>query len=119
MEQPADRSDPVVAVTVVRSGGFAGLKRTWEATADDQPTAQAWLGLTDSLPWGRVASHDARSADRFVYRIVILVHSEVRHEATLPESELTGAWRELVDRVQQQADAPAPSDLPSNARGEV
>ncbi|PPF79645.1 hypothetical protein C5B96_12275 [Subtercola sp. Z020] len=110
MEQPAERSGPVVAVTVVRSGGFAGLKRTWEATAEDQSSAKDWLGFADSLPWGRVPSQDATSADRFVYRIVIVVRSEVRHEATLPESELTGGWRELVDRVQQQADAPGGSE---------
>ncbi|RFA13837.1 hypothetical protein B7R22_11470 [Subtercola boreus] len=121
MEQPADTSgprdeSPQVAVTVVRTGGFAGLKRTWEATADDPSTVDVWLGFADSLPWGATPREDPRSVDRFVYRIVIAVHSEVRHETTLPESALTGRWRDLVDRVQQQADgdgdsgqSPAPS----------
>ncbi|RFA19261.1 protealysin inhibitor emfourin [Subtercola boreus] len=106
MEQPADAGDQTehaVAVTVVRSGGFAGLKRTWEATTDDPSAAEGWLGLADALPWGQAPTRDTQSADRFVYRIVIVVRAEIRHEATLPESALTGGWRDLVDRVQKQA----------------
>ncbi|RFA09885.1 hypothetical protein B7R54_12235 [Subtercola boreus] len=108
MEQPADTSgprgqSPQVAVTVVRTGGFAGLKRTWEATADDPSTVDVWLGYVDALPWGKPPQQDPHSADRFVYRIVIAVRSEVRHDQTLPESALTGGWRDLVERVQHEA----------------
>lgn len=105
MEQHADASEPALTVTVVRSGGFAGIKRTWEAEAHDSTTAELWSGLVESLPWGQAPQHDPQSADRFVYRIVIVIHTEVRHQVILPESELTGGWRELVDRVQKESDA--------------
>ncbi|CAN5170200.1 hypothetical protein BH11ACT2_BH11ACT2_05090 [soil metagenome] len=72
-------------VRVSRSGGFAGLTRTWEAEIDDS--------LLQSLPWDRRPRASA-SADRYVYVIRIS-----RRRITLPEQYLDGPWRELVDRV--------------------
>jgi hypothetical protein len=74
-----------VKVRVSRSGGFAGVTREWEADVDD--------GLVQDLPWNdRPATSDA--PDRFVWVIRVSERS-----ITLAEKQLTGPWRELVDRV--------------------
>jgi hypothetical protein len=64
-------------VTVQRSGGFAGLTRTWQVDVD-QP-------------------------DRFVW--VISAETSPAKKAKLPEQQVTGPWRELVDRVREVSDA--------------
>jgi hypothetical protein len=86
-----------VKITVVRSGGFAGLTSNWEVVVDDQDDRDSWIALIESLPWQstpRARPHP----DGYSYRI-----SCSRHRITLPEQQLTGTWRELVDRVQQAA----------------
>lgn len=80
-------------VTVTRSGGFAGLSRTWAVTVDDQPDAESWNNLLDRLPWTEGAKA-APQPDRYVYEI-----RYSRRRVTLPEQQLTGPWRELVERV--------------------
>lgn len=82
-------------VSVTRSGGFAGLSRTWAVTVDEQPDADAWNNLLDQLPWNERAT-TAPQPDRYVYEIRCS-----RRRVTLPEQQLTGPWRELVDRVRQ------------------
>ena len=81
-------------ISVVRSGGFAGISRTWVVRLEDQPDQTAWLGLLDELPWDHRPPPDLRGADRFVYRIRVS-----RRRITLPEQQLAGPWRTLVDRV--------------------
>lgn len=85
-------------VTVIRSGGFAGLRRTWVVDVEDQDDRDAWLGLIAELPWDdrrRVAPQP----DRFVYVIRVS-----RRRITLPEQQLDGPWRELVNRVREAAE---------------
>lgn len=102
MDEPAEPSSrPVVRVEVVRSGGFAGVRRTWCVEADD---ADDWPDLVAACPWGRV-SMDAASRDRFVWRIDARVEGR-RRRATVPDRDLTGPWRALVDRVQQDGSEP-------------
>lgn len=80
-------------ITVIRSGGFAGLSRTWIVQVEQQDDPGAWLGLVDQLPWeDRVPVPP--QPDRFIYRIRVS-----RRRITLPEQRVTGPWRELVDRV--------------------
>lgn len=78
---------------MVRSGGFAGLSRTWAVRVEEQQDPREWLGLIDDLPWNvrRVAPPQP---DRFVYRI-----SVSRRRITLSEQQLSGPWRDLVDKV--------------------
>ena len=38
-------------VTVVRSGGIAGLTRNWEVVVDEQDDMDSWIELIESLPW--------------------------------------------------------------------
>ena len=84
-----------MAVIVSRSGGLAGLRLTWVVRIDDQPDRDDWYLLIREIPWGRPPPAPPEP-DRFVYRIRC-----EPHEATLAERQLTGPWRELVDRVQE------------------
>lgn len=83
-------------ISVVRSGGFAGIRREWALQVDDRDDRDEWLQLVAILPWdsrGRPVAAPIQP-DRFSYRIRVS-----RRRITLPESELTGPWRQLVERV--------------------
>ena len=82
-------------VSVTRSGGMAGLKRTWAVATDEQPDRADWEELLGRLPWDERAT-SAPQPDRYVYEI-----RWSRRTVILPEQLLTGPWRELVDRVKQ------------------
>ena len=77
-----------------RTGGMAGMTRTWsvrvDAAADDRAD---WDALLDECPWD-APSPPSPGADRFVY----LVRAGDR-EARLGEAAVDGPWRRLVDRV--------------------
>ncbi|PWC07249.1 protealysin inhibitor emfourin [Mycetocola zhujimingii] len=88
-------------VTVIRSGGFAGLSTRWEVRVDEQPDADSWLILLRNLPWDNQRPQPPQP-DRYIYRIRLEPIPEARpepKEAVIPEQSLTGGWRELVDRV--------------------
>jgi hypothetical protein len=94
---PAD-----VTITVVRSGGFAGLTRTWSlAVAIDD--AHDILDLVDACPW-RSIHKDMAARDRFSYAITVRAPRR-RRSAAVPESSLTGPWKSLVERVQRSEHA--------------
>lgn len=95
-----------LTITVARSGGFAGRTRTWSLSAvlDD---SQELLELVDACPWRGVHS-DEVSRDRFVYLITVRAPPK-RRTARVPEASLAGPWKSLVERVQQQHPAPAPT----------
>jgi hypothetical protein len=87
-------------ITVSRSGGVAGATRRWHVDVESDVTE--WRAVVDACPWSQVDDVDADGRpDRFIY--VIVADSR---RATLPESRVTGPWRELIDRVRQQADSP-------------
>lgn len=94
--------DAVLEITVARVGGIAGARRRWSVTPE-RPQLADWRSLVESCPWDAVSAEQAAArrapgGDRFVW--IIEVHlAETHHEAELPESSLTGPWRELVDRV--------------------
>jgi hypothetical protein len=89
-----------VAVTVTRTGGFAGLRRTWHAQPDSADAPQ-WIALIDGCPWD--AADPARDiaptgADRFVWHVDARCGDAAR-EAALADPEVQGPWRELIDAV--------------------
>ena len=93
-------SDPSVRVTVRRSGGFAGLVRTWRIETDP-PGAAPWVDLIDRCAWEAGPRHpDAPSAgaDRFTWDVTAEVEGLVRH-AVLADADLADGWRDLVDAV--------------------
>ena len=67
---------------------------------------QQWARLLDDLPWGSVKLV-VPAPDRFIYRIRVS-----RRQVVLPEQQVAGAWRTLVDRVisEAQRDSDAQSD---------
>jgi hypothetical protein len=87
-----------VKISVVRSGGFAGLSRQWVVIVDQRDDRDDWLRLVHDLPW-RDRPHVPPQPDRFVYRIRVS-----RRQITLAEQQLSGPWRELVERVRAAAD---------------
>jgi hypothetical protein len=85
-------------VIVSRSGGIAGVRVTWEVQVDEQADAEAWADFLTSLPWDDVVER-APQPDRYVYRIRC-----APHEVVLAEPDLSGPWRQLVDRVRTAND---------------
>ncbi|MFP7833726.1 protealysin inhibitor emfourin [Marisediminicola sp. LYQ134] len=85
-------------ITVIRTGGFAGLATRWTVEVDELVDRDEWFALVEALPWSeRPAEQDG--VDRFVYRIRVS-----RRRITLPETRVEGPWRELVDRVRAISD---------------
>jgi hypothetical protein len=83
-----------VEIAVSRTGGIAGLTRTWSVRVDDgSDDLPVWCALVDECPWDAPPA-PAAGADRFVY----LVRADDR-EARLGEAAVAGPWRRLVDRV--------------------
>ncbi|MEU6750258.1 protealysin inhibitor emfourin [Spirillospora sp. NPDC046719] len=82
--------DGAVKVTVVRSGGFTGIRRRGEADSATDPMLARLVGRVDlgSVP------PPGRIPDQFIYDIDI----DDRH-ATVGEAQLSGPLRELVHHV--------------------
>ena len=90
----------VVAVTVTRTGGFAGLRRTWHAQAGTSE-APEWIALIEGCPWD--AADPTRQippsgADRFLWHVDARCGDAAR-EAALADPEGQGPWRDLIDAV--------------------
>lgn len=98
-EEPAD-DETCVTVSVVRSGGFAGLTRRWGV---DAPPADAdpWIALIEQCPWDDDASVPA-GADRFSWSVRATVPGAERR-ADLTEAQIDGPWRALIDAVRAAA----------------
>ena len=95
-----------LTITVARTGGFAGLKREWSVSSALEDAADL-IALVDACPWRSIRS-DAVSRDRFVYLITVRAPRR-RRSARLPEASLTGPWKTLVKRVQQENPINEPS----------
>ncbi|MGV8897420.1 MAG: protealysin inhibitor emfourin [Rhodoglobus sp.] len=103
----------VLTITVARSGGFAGVTRRWSVSAA-LDEADELIELVDACPWPRVVK-DEVSRDRFVYVITVRAPRK-RRSATVPESALTGPWKTLVKRVQEEPAEPAAPPTPPPSR---
>lgn len=87
-----------LTVLVVRSGGVAGLSRRW--AVDEPDPGDDWIALIEACPWDAVGTDEA-ARDRFTWRIEARM-AERRRQASVPDRELTGPWRSLVERVQAE-----------------
>ncbi|WP_431802406.1 protealysin inhibitor emfourin [Microbacterium sp. bgisy203] len=105
-DAPAD-TERTVAVTVVRTGGIAGMRRRWGVEAADAD-ADPWIALVDACPWDAcvAAPHATTGADRFAYSVSARM-PKAEHHAELAESEASGPWRTLIDAV-RDASTPSP-----------
>jgi hypothetical protein len=99
----AAQSPSSITVTVVRSGGIAGARREWRLKAAGDEVEEITTAL-DSMEWETIAI-DPGSRDRFVWKITVT--GATRHRATVPDAQLTGPWRELVTRVQENGETVA------------
>ncbi|MFT4228765.1 MAG: hypothetical protein QM602_00580 [Microbacterium sp.] len=93
--------EPAVAVTVIRTGGFAGLHREWRA---EPPPSQAarWVALIESCPWDDLPREQPRGADLFVWRIRARCEvddGELERDAELQDPQVQGPWQILIDEV--------------------
>ncbi len=87
-------------MTVTRTGGFAGLRRTWHAQPDTADAPQ-WIALIDGCPWDAADPTRAvppTGADRFVWHVDARCGDDAR-EAALADPDVRGPWRELIDAV--------------------
>ncbi|HEY4226005.1 MAG TPA: hypothetical protein VGM70_09345 [Pseudolysinimonas sp.] len=91
------RKTQAPSILVVRSGGFTGITVQWHVEPADD--LDEWVELVMACPWGAIG-RDEVSRDRFVWRIEAHVPPRPR-TASVPDRELVGPWRALVDRVQQ------------------
>lgn len=95
--------EPPFVISVVRSGGFAGLRREWTIEVNAAAEAQRWRPMIDACPWDEDAS--VGTPDGFVYS----VRANDR-TAVVPESRLDGPWRQLIDEVRRCSPGAAPND---------
>ncbi|MBI5161892.1 MAG: hypothetical protein HY996_10845 [Micrococcales bacterium] len=91
-------------MTIVRTGGVAGHRRQWVATASGS-AADLVRELVESDAWAGVGA-DPTSRDRFVWSIVVTGVGR-RRTLTMPDSHLVGPIQELVRRVQADGEAVA------------
>lgn len=98
----AARRAETVTVTVVRTGGVAGMPREWTLTASGEG-ADLLRELVDSDAGAAVAV-DPGSRDRFSWRIVVTGVGR-RRTLTVPEGHLSGSLEELVRHVQEHGHA--------------
>ncbi|MGV8858248.1 protealysin inhibitor emfourin [Rhodoglobus sp.] len=82
-------------VQVWRSGGLLGRRIEWDVIVDEQPDPEQWYLLIAELPWEKRVTTNPMP-DRYTYEI----HCDP-HEVVIPEQDLVGPWRELVDRVRE------------------
>jgi len=79
-------------VSVVRSGGFAGIERRGQSDTDSDPVLRGLLSRIDLDE--EPDSRPTRIPDQFIYEIII-----DRQHLTVGESRLTAPLRELVHHV--------------------
>lgn len=100
-------------ITVERSGGMAALTRVWTVLAVTSSDKSRWQPLVEACPWDAV--DDPRQTDgqpdRFMYSI-----RAGQHRATLPETEVTGPWRVLVESARAAAEESRPGSGESGFR---
>lgn len=99
MDSPDPEEPAVVTVTVVRTGGFAGIRRQWTAEPAE-PERPRWIALIRQCPWDEAGdAGEAPEPDRFTWRIEAQLGGDDRR-AELAETRLNGPWRDLVAQVQ-------------------
>lgn len=101
--RPGD--DARIVITVVRTGGIAGMRRHWqvEPPVDESPH---WVTLIEQCPWDATCE-EPQGADRYVWSIRAHTPAD-RRERDVPDGELSGPWRDLVDAVRDASPVKRP-----------
>ncbi|MBM7828915.1 protealysin inhibitor emfourin [Microbacterium aurum] len=101
-EPAGGEPDAVVAVTVSRSGGIAGMTRRWAVQSQSAEDAAQWRALVEACPWDECDSARPTGADRFAWSVRATLPDASRH-ADLTEDQASGPWRTLIDAVREAA----------------
>jgi hypothetical protein len=80
-------------IEVCRTGGFAGMRRSWCVHLDHVEDPLELERLVDECDWANPPP-PTPEPDRFSYTL-----TAGEQTATLSERALKGPWRDLVDRV--------------------
>ncbi|GAB2696811.1 hypothetical protein BKA24_001124 [Microbacterium marinum] len=117
-----------LTILVVRTGGFAGLRRAWRVSAAGSEATE-WFDLVSACPWeAERPSGEAPGADQFTWEITAaddvrsgeaaIAGAPVRGDAVpgerravLADAEAGGAWRDLIDAVRDRGE-PCAADAP-------
>ncbi len=115
-----------LTILVVRTGGFAGLRRAWRVSAAGSEATE-WFDLVSACPWeAERPSGEAPGADQFTWEITAAdagssgeaSSTPVRGDAVpgerravLADAEAGGAWRDLIDAVRDRGE-PCAADAP-------
>ncbi|MDE8669036.1 hypothetical protein PY310_10645 [Pseudarthrobacter sp. H3Y2-7] len=94
-------------ISVERTGGIAALTRVWTVTAETESAMSEWQPIVEACPWDAVpktvraaaAEAEASQPDRFIYAI-----RAGQRRAALPEQQVTGPWRVLIDSARAAAE---------------
>ena len=81
-------------MSVVRSGGFAGMRREWTIEITAAAEAERWRPIIDACPWDE--GEALGNPHGFVYTI-----QAADHTAMISAHRLSGPWRQLVDEVRR------------------
>lgn len=93
-------------IQVWRSGGLLGRRVEWDVVVDEQPDPEQWYELVSGCPWHEQPV-ESPMPDRYTYQIRC-----EPHEAVIPEQQLVGPWRELVERVRDASQPSRPQPEP-------
>lgn len=115
-----------LTILVVRTGGFAGLRRAWRVSAAGSEATE-WFNLVAACPWeAERRADETPGADRFTWEITAAdagssgeaAGAPVRGDAVpgerravLADAEAGGAWRDLIDAVRDRGE-PCAADAP-------
>ncbi|WP_309064881.1 protealysin inhibitor emfourin [Microbacterium sp.] len=89
-----------LVIVVVRTGGFAGIRRGWEVHPDETEAGE-WVELVERCPWDE-PTPEQPGADRYVW-IIRAELPDARREREIPDAALDGPWKTLVDAVRERA----------------
>ncbi len=96
--QPTDGVEPPFTIRVLRSGGFAGIRREWTIEVTGLDEAHRWVPLIEACPWQDTGGEGYPDGYIYDFRAADLA-------AVVPENRLDGPWRQLAEEVQRIAEA--------------
>ncbi|WP_426324335.1 hypothetical protein [Microbacterium sp. E-13] len=112
---------PAIEVEVARTGGIAGITRRWSAQPPEAEASE-WISLIDSCPWDEATASSSDDGagddgsrqslvaanpvpDGFMWWIRATWSGADPREARLPDDDVVGAWRRLIDAVRDRSRA--------------
>lgn len=86
-------------IVVRRTGGIAGMTRSWRIDTESCADPDGWSALVDELPREPPVRRRQQVRDDFEWTITV-----ARTTVTVPGSQLDGQWATLVERVRAEGE---------------